>query len=130
MQQEQQMQSQQIEAQNKQIEASREFELLKQKNEIESNERIAYMNGLSKAVDTNATIDELNLYKIEAGNALAQQKIKSDIELKQNMLAQKATNDIEKNKLALQQLGLKAKEVAIREKEAENKKFGDIINKN
>lgn len=127
---EQQMQSQQIQANQEQMQSSREFELLKQRNEIESAERIAYMSGLSKAVDTNATVDELNLYKTEANNILAQRKIEGDLEHKQNLLEQKSTNDIEKNKQKIQELGLKAREIAVREKEAENKRFGDIINKN
>jgi len=127
---ESEMADKQIQANQASIQEQRQFDLLKQKNQLDSNEKIAYMSGMAKAVDTNATIDELNLYKTEMSGFLSKTKMDADIEHKQNVLEQKTQNDIEKNKATIQQLGLKAREISVREREAENKRFGDIINKN
>jgi len=120
----------QIESTNQQLLEERQFE---RENLILTNtskERQTYIAHLGSAVDSNATPDELAIYKTEVTNLLAQNKQISDVDLRQQEIDRKSKSDIESNKVKMQELGLRSRELALKQQALETQKFTSIINKN
>jgi len=127
---EQDLADKQIEANKQNILENQQFLDGQLDKKLHSEENIAYLNSLGRSVDSNASMDELGFYKAEAQRVLAENKMELDAQHKSDTLSQKTTNDTERNKIELQKLGLKAKELSLKEKAIQAKTFGDIINKN
>ena len=140
-QQQEQMKYQNEMAKLQQEEQMKQKELLlkyKLEDEIRSKDREAdlkkaYISALGRAVDNNASPDELETLTKEAELLLKKEEAnmkKKKSELDEKKLEQKATNNEERLKLEREKLKLKAMEIQARLKDIDAKKYIATVNKN
>lgn len=127
---EQQLQQQALKAQQ---EAEVRTWTLKERTEEANRQNkieLERLKALGRSADNNATPGALEILSFEADNSLAREQANNDLNTKLKEIDLKLESEKNRYKLGAEQLALKARELDIKEKDIETRKYESEINKN
>lgn len=124
------MQQAQLDAQKEQMQHAEDIRISEAQKDRDSKEQIAYMTGISKAVDDNGSMEGLQYLKMENDRIAKVEDLNAKIDLKQQELDSQENQAQQTNKFKFQELAdktkLKREEFALRREENSSKTFRDI----
>lgn len=124
------LQQEQIKSQEQQIKRAEDIKISEAQKDRDSKEQIAYMTGISKAVDDNGTMEGLEYLKMENARTSKLEEVNAKINLKQQEINSQENQNKETTNFKFQELAEKTKikreEMALRERENNSKTFRDI----
>jgi hypothetical protein len=127
---EKEMQQNALDAQKKQIQHAEDIRISEAQKDRDSKEQIAYMTGISKAVDDNGSMEGLQYLKMENDRTSKLQEIDAKMSLKEKELQSQQEQNKMTTAFKFQELAdktkLKREEFTLRREENNSKTFRDI----
>jgi hypothetical protein len=124
------MQQEAIATQKEQMQRAEDIKISEAQKDRESKEQIAYMTGISKAVDDNGSMEGLQYLKMENDRIAKAEDLNAKLNLKQQELTSQEKQAQQTNNFKFQELAdktkLKREEFALRREENNAKTFRDI----